>query len=203
MRNQFSKLTPNYYKHDFFNFCEICFVYYARFIFPIFDFWTFWWISNRIKRKNKICCQQTSLMCKYISVKNIHCLQSKHDAQLFYIVIWKFYVITVEFVQLSKTVQIPERESMLLRCVANKPVVECEWSWKPGKSSDETTVIKKFPPNKETDHDCSARFKNVLQKDEGLWTCGVRLTAKGQLHEAPPVTVTLLPSSKYAHCVDP
>lgn len=79
----------------------------------------------------------------------------------------------------------------------NKPVVQCEWSFKPSNSSKEPTVVKKFTPSKEAEHDCSMKFKNVLYKEEGLWTCGVRLSTNGILHEAPPATVTLLPSGNY------
>ena len=58
-------------------------------------------------------------------------------------------------------------------------------------------MVKKFTPSKEADHDCSVKFKNVLYEEEGLWTCGVRLSTNGILHEAPPATVTLLPSGDY------
>lgn len=85
-------------------------------------------------------------------------------------------------------------ESVLLRCLVNKPVVQCEWSWRSSNSSHEPLLVKKFNPNKDADHDCSVRFKNVLYEEEGLWTCGVRLSPDGILHEAPPATVSLLPT---------
>lgn len=85
-------------------------------------------------------------------------------------------------------------ESVLLRCLVNKPVVQCEWSWKASNSSQEPLLVKKFNPNKDADHDCSVRFKNILYEEEGLWTCGVRLSPDGILHEAPPATVSLLPT---------
>lgn len=83
---------------------------------------------------------------------------------------------------------------MLLRCLVNKPVVQCEWSWRASNSSQAPLLVKKFNPNKDADHDCSVRFKNVLYEEEGLWTCGVRLSPHGILHEAPPATVSLLPT---------
>lgn len=55
-------------------------------------------------------------------------------------------------------------------------------------------VIKNFVPNDDNKHDCSVRFKNVLEEEEGLWTCAVRLTSHGRLHEAAPAKLTLLPS---------
>lgn len=61
-------------------------------------------------------------------------------------------------------------------------------------------MIRKFEPAKETDHDCSVRFKNINYEEEGLWTCGVRLTPNGILHEAPSTTVTLLPSGNLHIC---
>jgi len=54
--------------------------------------------------------------------------------------------------------------------------------------------MKKFSPNKDADHDCSVRFKNIMYEEEGLWTCGVRLTPEGILHTAPAATVSLLPT---------
>ncbi|XP_033211015.1 uncharacterized protein LOC117169041 isoform X2 [Belonocnema kinseyi] len=108
----------------------------------------------------------------------------------------RLLISEVEFVQLSRGIQIAAGETVFLRCLVNKPVVQCEWSWKPSNSSKDPTVVKKFTPSKDADHDCSVKFKNVLYEEEGLWTCGVRLSTNGILHEAPPATVTLLPSGK-------
>lgn len=102
-------------------------------------------------------------------------------------------IVAVEFVQLSRGIQIAAGETVLLRCSINKPVVDCEWSWSPSNSSQSSTTVKKFSPNNESDHDCSVRFKNILYEEEGLWTCGVRLTPDGILHEAPSAVITLLP----------
>ncbi|CAK9800215.1 hypothetical protein ANTPLA_LOCUS2305 [Anthophora plagiata] len=108
----------------------------------------------------------------------------------------RFLISEVEFVQLSRGIQVASGESVLLRCLVNKPVVQCEWSWRSSNSSQEPLLVKKFNPNKDTDHDCSVRFKNILYEEEGLWTCGVRLSPDGILHEAPPATVSLLPTAK-------
>lgn len=108
----------------------------------------------------------------------------------------RFLISEVEFVQLSRGIQVASGESVLLRCLVNKPVVQCEWSWKASNSSQEPLLVKKFNPNKDADHDCSVRFKNILYEEEGLWTCGVRLSPDGILHEAPPATVSLLPTAK-------
>ncbi|KAK2586307.1 hypothetical protein KPH14_010609 [Odynerus spinipes] len=108
----------------------------------------------------------------------------------------RFLISEVEFVQLSRGVQVAAGESVLLRCLVNKPVVRCEWSWRATNSSKEPLLVKKFAPNKDADHDCSVRFKNILYEEEGLWTCGIRLSPDGILHEAPPATVSLLPSAK-------
>ncbi|XP_053972302.1 uncharacterized protein LOC128873055 [Hylaeus volcanicus] len=108
----------------------------------------------------------------------------------------RFLISEVEFVQLSRGIQVAPGESVLLRCLANKPVVQCEWSWRASNSSQEPLLVKKFDPNKDADHDCSVRFKNILYEEEGLWTCGVRLSPEGILHGAPPATVSLLPTAK-------
>ncbi|EFN87785.1 Peroxidasin-like protein [Harpegnathos saltator] len=108
----------------------------------------------------------------------------------------RFLISEVEFVQLSRGVQVAAGESVFLRCLANKPVVQCEWSWRASNSSKEPLVVKKFGPNKDAEHDCSVRFKNILYDEEGLWTCGVRLTPDGILHTAPAATVSLLPTAK-------
>lgn len=108
----------------------------------------------------------------------------------------RFLISEVEFVQLSRGVQVAAGESVFLRCLANKPVVQCEWSWRASNSSKEPLLVKKFNPNKDADHDCSVRFKNILYEEEGLWTCGVRLTPDGILHTAPAATVSLLPTAK-------
>ncbi|KAL0121556.1 hypothetical protein PUN28_006820 [Cardiocondyla obscurior] len=108
----------------------------------------------------------------------------------------RFLISEVEFVQLSRGVQVAAGESVFLRCLANKPVVQCEWSWRASNSSKEPLLVKKFSPNKDVEHDCSVRFKNILYEEEGLWTCGVRLTPDGILHTAPAATVSLLPTAK-------
>lgn len=108
----------------------------------------------------------------------------------------RFLISEVEFVQLSRGVQVAAGESVLLRCLANKPVVQCEWSWRASNSSKEPLLVKKFSPNKDADHDCSVRFKNILYEEEGLWTCGIRLMPEGILHTAPAATVSLLPTAK-------
>ncbi|XP_015596634.1 uncharacterized protein LOC107268400 [Cephus cinctus] len=115
----------------------------------------------------------------------------------------RFLISEVEFVQLSRGIQIAAGETVFLRCLANKPVVQCEWSWKATNSSEDTMIVKKFSPNEDNDHDCSVRFKNILHEEEGLWTCGVRLTPGGVLHEAPPATVSLLPSAKLSFAETP
>nr|XP_033340038.1 uncharacterized protein LOC117228409 [Megalopta genalis] len=102
----------------------------------------------------------------------------------------------VEFVQLSRGIQVAPGESVLLRCLVNKPVVQCAWSWKATNSSQEPLLVKEFSPNKDADHDCSVRFKNILYEEEGLWTCGVRLSPEGIVHGAPPATVSILPTAK-------
>lgn len=108
----------------------------------------------------------------------------------------RFLISEVEFVQLSREIQVASGESVLLRCLVNKPVVQCEWSWRASNSSQDPLLVKKFNPNKDAEHDCSMRFKNILYEEEGLWTCGVRLSPDGILHEAPPATVSLLPTAK-------
>ncbi|XP_018338700.1 PREDICTED: uncharacterized protein LOC108746424 [Trachymyrmex septentrionalis] len=108
----------------------------------------------------------------------------------------RFLISEVEFVQLSRGVQVAAGESVFLRCLANKPVIQCEWSWRASNSSKEPRMVKKFTPNKDAEHDCSVRFKNILYEEEGLWTCGVRLAPDGILHTAPAATVSLLPTAK-------
>lgn len=115
----------------------------------------------------------------------------------------RFLISGVEFVQLSRGIQVAPGESVLLRCLVNKPVVQCEWSWRATNSSQEPLMVKKFNPNKDADHDCSVRFKNILYEEEGLWTCGVRLSPEGILHEAPPATVSLLPTAKVSFVETP
>ncbi|TGZ49327.1 Uncharacterized protein DBV15_03080 [Temnothorax longispinosus] len=111
----------------------------------------------------------------------------------------RFLISEVEFVQLSRGVQVAAGESVFLRCLANKPVVQCEWSWRASNSSKEPLLVKKFSPNKDAEHDCSVRFKNILYEEEGLWTCGVRLTPGGILHTAPAATVSLLPTGAFGN----
>ncbi|XP_011707786.1 PREDICTED: uncharacterized protein LOC105462686 [Wasmannia auropunctata] len=115
----------------------------------------------------------------------------------------RFLISEVEFVQLSRGVQVAAGESVFLRCLANKPVVQCEWSWRASNSSKEPLLVKKFSPNKDAEHDCSVRFKNILYEEEGLWTCGVRLTPDGILHTAPAATVSLLPTAKVSFVEEP
>uniref|UniRef100_A0ABD2VUD4 Ig-like domain-containing protein n=1 Tax=Trichogramma kaykai TaxID=54128 RepID=A0ABD2VUD4_9HYME len=108
----------------------------------------------------------------------------------------RLLISEVEFVRLLRDIQITVGESVYLRCLVNKPVYQCEWSWRPSNTSKNSTVARKFAPPKEMDHDCSVRLQNILYEEEGVWTCGVRLTPAGILLMAPSTTVTLLPSGK-------
>lgn len=96
--------------------------------------------------------------------------------------------------QISRDVQVTVGENVLLRCLINKPVMRCEWSWRSTDSNNNHSVTRRFPPNGEAENDCSLRFKNVMYDEEGYWTCGVRLTLNGTLLEAQRTTLALLPS---------
>ncbi|XP_034935690.1 uncharacterized protein [Chelonus insularis] len=109
--------------------------------------------------------------------------------------VW-FFVSEVEFIQLSQGIKTAAGEPALLKCLVNKPVVQCEWTWKPLNSSKEPIIEKNFVPNDNNKHDCSRRLENVVYEEEGIWTCRVRLTHSGRVHEAAPATLTLLPSAK-------
>ncbi|XP_051176120.1 uncharacterized protein LOC127291199 [Leptopilina boulardi] len=115
----------------------------------------------------------------------------------------RLLISEVEFVKLSRGLKIASGETVFLHCLVNKPVVQCEWFFKPLNSSMERTVVNKFTPSKEAEHDCSMKFKNVIHKGEGLWTCGVRLSTNGILHEAPPATVTILPTGNVSFVEKP
>ncbi|XP_014209538.1 uncharacterized protein LOC106640124 isoform X2 [Copidosoma floridanum] len=106
----------------------------------------------------------------------------------------RLLISKVEFVQLSRGIQITAGETVSLRCLVNKPVFECEWSWRSSNSSKNSTLLRQFKPAKDNDHDCSVRGV-ILYEEEGVWTCGVKLVPGGILHEAPSTSVSLLPPS--------
>ncbi|PNF21120.1 hypothetical protein B7P43_G05075 [Cryptotermes secundus] len=102
----------------------------------------------------------------------------------------------VAFVQLSQDIQIAIGEPVLLRCVTNTAVELCQWSWQPLNRANETAVVvKQFPAFGEDGRDCSVRFKSVLEEQEGIWICAVRLYTHSAFTTAsPPATLTLLPA---------
>ncbi|PSN41330.1 hypothetical protein C0J52_20908 [Blattella germanica] len=102
----------------------------------------------------------------------------------------------VAFVQLSQDIQVSIGEPILLRCVTNTGVELCQWSWQPLNRTNETAVVvKQFPAFGEEGRDCSVRFKSVLEEQEGIWICSIRLYAHSPFITAsPPATVSLLPA---------
>ncbi|XP_069694439.1 titin-like [Periplaneta americana] len=102
----------------------------------------------------------------------------------------------VAFVQLSQDIQIAIGEPVLLRCVTNIAVDLCRWSWQPlNRTNESSLVVKEFPAFGEEGRDCSVRFKSVLEEQEGIWICAVRLYAHSAFTTAsPPATLTLLPA---------
>ncbi|KAJ9584834.1 hypothetical protein L9F63_020821, partial [Diploptera punctata] len=101
----------------------------------------------------------------------------------------------VEFVQLSRDIQVAIGEPILLRCVTNTAVELCQWSWKHlNRTNDTAVVVKQFPAFGEEGRDCSVRFKSVLEEQEGIWICAVRLYTHSAFVTASPATLTLLPA---------
>nr|CAD7446653.1 unnamed protein product [Timema bartmani] len=100
----------------------------------------------------------------------------------------------IEFVQLSQNIQKAIGEPVQMHCRINKAVEECQWTWKPINETIKTPEVKRrFQPAGDERRDCSIRLKMLLQEEEGIWTCGVRLHKNSSFTEASPTTVTLFP----------
>ena len=101
--------------------------------------------------------------------------------------------------QLSQDIQVSIGEPILLRCVTNTAVELCQWSWQHlNRTNDTVVVVKQFPAFGEDGRDCSVRFKSVLEEQEGVWICSVRLyTHSSFVTASPPATLTLLPAGMF------
>ncbi|CAG2056560.1 unnamed protein product, partial [Timema podura] len=100
----------------------------------------------------------------------------------------------IEFVQLSQNIQKAIGEPVQMHCRINKAVEECQWTWKPINETIKTPEVKRrFQPAGDERRDCSIRLKMLLQEEEGIWTCGVRLHKNYSFTEASPTTVTSFP----------
>ena len=49
-----------------------------------------------------------------------------------------------------------------------------------------------FSPNGKNMRDCSAKLTHVLPEQEGLWTCGAKVTGQNEYTEAPATKLTFI-----------
>nr|CAD7404790.1 unnamed protein product [Timema poppensis] len=105
--------------------------------------------------------------------------------------------VVISLRRLSQNIQKAIGEPVQMHCRINKAVEECQWTWQPINETIKTPEVKRrFQPAGDERRDCSIRLKMLLQEEEGIWTCGVRLHKNSSFTEASPTTVTLFPPIK-------
>lgn len=79
------------------------------------------------------------------------------------------------FTETDDAIEAAADSSAQIICRTEKPVSECQWSWRLLNQTKVWNIeVKKFPSFGVNKTDCSIKFKNVLPEQEGLWTCGVQ-----------------------------
>lgn len=72
------------------------------------------------------------------------------------------------------------------------PVRECQWSWRQLNQSQPWNLeVKKFPAFGNESNECSIKFKNILQEQEGFWTCAARTNTSSSFVQANPIRLLI------------
>ena len=88
---------------------------------------------------------------------------------------------------------------MLLKCVANSVIKDCQWSWQSLENGPNgtLTLVKEYPAfGDEVTNDCSVRFSSLLLEQEGYWICGIRGPEVNSFINSPPAKLVVQRTSK-------
>jgi len=88
---------------------------------------------------------------------------------------------------------------LLLKCIANSVIKDCQWSWQSLEDgpNDTVTLVKEYPAfGDEETNDCSVRFSSLLPDQEGYWICGIRGPGVTRFIHSPPAKLVVQRPSK-------
>jgi len=103
------------------------------------------------------------------------------------------------FAEVTQNISAAVGESLLLKCIANSVIEDCQWSWQSfedGPNSTATLVQEYAAFGDELTNDCSVRFSSVLAEQEGYWTCGIRGPGVTTFIHSPPAKLIVQRTSK-------
>ena len=103
------------------------------------------------------------------------------------------------FVEVPQNTSVAVGESLLLKCIANSVIKDCQWSWQSLEDGPNGTVtpVKEYPAfGDEVQNDCSVRFSSLLTEQEGYWICGIRGPGVTTFINSPPAKLLVRRTSK-------
>jgi hypothetical protein len=103
------------------------------------------------------------------------------------------------FVEVPQNTSVAVGEPLLLKCIANSGVKDCQWSWQSLEDGPNGTVtlVKEYPAfGDEVKNDCSVRFSSLLPEQEGYWICGIRGPGVTSFIHSPPAKLVVQRTSK-------
>jgi len=105
----------------------------------------------------------------------------------------------VGFAEVPQDISAAVGESLLLKCVGNSVIKDCQWSWQPLEDGPNGTVtlVKEYPAfGDEVTNDCSVKFSRLLPEQEGYWICGIRGPRVTSFIHSPPAKLVVQRASK-------
>ena len=103
------------------------------------------------------------------------------------------------FVEVPQNISAAVGESLLLKCIANSVIKDCQWSWQSLEDGPNGTVtlVKEYPAfGDEVTNDCSVRFSSLLPEQEGYWICGIRGPGVTRFTNSTPAKLVVQRTSK-------
>jgi hypothetical protein len=103
------------------------------------------------------------------------------------------------FAEVPQNISAAVGESLLLKCIANSVIKDCQWSWTSleDRPNGTVTVVKEYPAfGDEVTNDCSVRFSSLLPQQEGYWICGIRGPGVSSFINSPPAQLVVHHRSK-------
>jgi len=98
------------------------------------------------------------------------------------------------FVEVPQNISAVVGESLLLKCIANSIIKDCQWSWQSLEDGPNGTVtlVKEYPAfGDEVTNDCSVKFSSLLPEQEGYWICGIRGPGVSRFINSPPAKLVI------------
>lgn len=103
------------------------------------------------------------------------------------------------FVEVPQDISTEVGEPLLLKCIANSVIKDCQWSWQSLEDGPNGTVtlVKEYPAfGDKVKNDCSVKFSSLLPEQEGYWICGIRSPGVTSFINSPPAKLVVQRTSK-------